>query len=131
MVGKVAVVQKGKRKVQRPFLLRRVEEDEAFWLCSNVTVQSLEEMAYELMRVEETVFRYHIQRNRNDFEEWIRDCIGDRELARDIARVKTRETLAKKIEIRVEELKSRHDDDHKRMSYDNEKRRITRINRRA
>ena len=95
-------------------VLRRVDEDEAFWLCSNVIVHSLEELAFELSRVEDNVFRYHIHRNRNDFEEWIRDCIGDKELARDIARVKTRDTLAKKIEARLDVLKSRNQSPTKR-----------------
>jgi len=118
-----------KENMKKSTLLRIVDEDEAFWLCSNVTVQSLEELAYELMRVEDSVFRYHIQRSRNDFEDWIRECIGDRELAREIARVKTRETLAKKVEARIEELKKGSANISEGTSFRSSLRKLTRIQR--
>ena len=118
-----------KESMKNSTLLRTVDEDEAFWLCSNVTIQSLEELAYELMRVEDSVFRYHIQRSRNDFEDWIRECIGDRELAREIARVKTRETLAKKIEVRIEELKKGTKNISEGTSFRSSLRKLTRIHR--
>jgi hypothetical protein len=71
MVKSATAINKNMEKEvdKSEFLLRIVDEDEAFWLCSNVIVQSLEDLAYELMKVEESVFRYHIHRNRNDFED--------------------------------------------------------------
>jgi hypothetical protein len=122
--------QMEKGSVKSIMLLRRVDEDEAFWLCSNVTVQSLEELAFHLMRVDDAVFRYHIQRSRNDFEDWIRECIGDRELAREIARVKTKDTLAKKIEARIEELKKQNSIKEK-VTFRSSLRKLTRIDRKS
>ena len=88
--------------------LRTLPDDEAFWLCNNQTVHSLHELAEMLPELDDTTFRYHIQRDRNDFEDWIKNVIGDRELAREIARVKTKQTLAKKITARVRSIEQRN-----------------------
>jgi len=55
--------------------------------------------------VNDDIFRYHVNRDKNDFEVWIRDVIKDKELGREISRVKTKETLIRKINERVNDLK--------------------------
>ncbi|MBI2664364.1 hypothetical protein HYX10_03410 [Candidatus Woesearchaeota archaeon] len=76
-----------------------------FWLCTNDNLRNLFSLAKVLEEVDDDTFRYHVNRDRNDFEVWIRDEVGDKELAREIARVKTKETLVRKITERVNELR--------------------------
>ena len=85
-------------------ILGRVSVPYAFWLCTNQNLRSLTEIASALEKVDDDVFRYHVTRDKNDFEVWIRDVLRDKELAREIARVKTKETLVRKITERVESL---------------------------
>jgi|SRR3989344_383250 len=85
-------------------ILGKVPEQVSFWLCTNQKLFSLRELSAILMDVGDEVFRYHVNRDKNDFENWIRDVIQDRELAREIARIKTKETLNRKISDRVEQL---------------------------
>ena len=87
------------------WLLREVPDDQALWLCNNATVQSMVELADTLECLDDTTFRYHVQRSQNDFAQWIRHVVGDRDLAREIARVKTKETLARKVEKRLRILR--------------------------
>ena len=96
-----------KRSLQYPEakrILGKVSLPNAFWLCTNENLRSLGEIVQALRSVNDDVFRYHVTRDRNDFETWIRDIVLDRELARDIARVKTKETLIRKIEERANSL---------------------------
>lgn len=86
-------------------ILGRVASTNRFWLCTNENLRNLPELAASLERVDDDVFRYHVNRDKNDFEVWIRDVIKDKELAREISRVKTRETLVRKINERVEGLR--------------------------
>ena len=79
---------------------------DGFWLCTNENLRSLNELSEALEKADNDVFRYHVTRDRNDFEAWIRERVKDKELAREIARVKTKETLIRKITERIEELKS-------------------------
>lgn len=98
-----------KRKVPAGFakaILARVPIQVSFWLCTNENLRSLRDISEALQKATDDVFRYHVNRDKNDFETWIRDIIKDKDLAREIARVKTRDTLIRKITERVDELNS-------------------------
>jgi len=85
-------------------LLRAVSGTKSFWLCTNQEVRSLRGLSKVLSNLTLDVFRYHVNRDKNDFEVWIREVVQDRTLAREIARIKTKETLKRKITERVEQL---------------------------
>lgn len=86
-------------------ILARVPQQVSFWLCTNEHLRNLESLGKALQMVNDEVFKYHVNRDKNDFETWIRDIIRDKELAREISRIKTRETLVRKILERIEELR--------------------------
>ena len=86
-------------------ILEKVSASDAFWLCTNHNLRSLTELVETLEGVNDDVFRYHVARDKNDFEVWIREVVLDKELAREIARVKTKETLIRKINERVSYLR--------------------------
>ncbi|MBS3132756.1 hypothetical protein J4470_01325 [Candidatus Woesearchaeota archaeon] len=86
-------------------ILSKVALADQFWLCTNQNLRNLFSLALALEDVDDDVFRYHVNRDKNDFEVWIRDIIKDRELAREISRVKTKETLVRKIMERVRALR--------------------------
>jgi hypothetical protein len=86
-------------------ILGRVPATKSFWLCINMELRSLPELALAVESIDDDVFRYHVNKDKNDFEAWIRDVLQDKELAREIARVKTKETLLRKIQERSGELK--------------------------
>jgi hypothetical protein len=87
-------------------ILGRVPASKSFWLCINMELRSLPQLSLALESIDDDVFRYHVNKDKNDFECWIRDVLQDKELAREIARVKTKETLLRKICERTTELKS-------------------------
>ncbi len=90
-------------------ILSEVSDFESFWFCNNTVANSLESLSKLLLEVDDTTFRYHLHKNKNDYEEWIKTIIGDEEFSKEISRVKTRITLSKKIQERIiflkEELK--------------------------
>ena len=87
-------------------ILSRVPFSVSFWLCTNESLRSLADVYEALERATDEVFRYHVNRDKNDFEVWIREVIKDKDLAREIARVKTKDTLVRKIRERVDELRA-------------------------
>ncbi|MBI2133882.1 hypothetical protein HYU11_04325 [Candidatus Woesearchaeota archaeon] len=86
-------------------ILSRVSQVTSFWLCTNEYLRNLDELGKSLEKATDEVFRYHVNKDKNDFEKWIRDVVNDKELAREISRIKTKETLVRKIAERVSELK--------------------------
>lgn len=87
-------------------ILAKVPFQYSFWLCTNENLRSIEDVSKALEKASDDVFRYHVNRDKNDFEVWIRDIVKDKDLAREIARVKTKETLVRKITERIEGLRS-------------------------
>ncbi|MBI2144405.1 hypothetical protein HYU17_04630 [Candidatus Woesearchaeota archaeon] len=87
-------------------ILAKVPAHVSFWLCTNENLRSLVELSEALAMATDDVFRYHVNRDKNDFEAWIREIVKDKDLAREIARVKTKETLIRKISERTDELKT-------------------------
>ena len=85
-------------------ILGRVPDPVSFWLCTNRKLFSLKELSFSLEEVSDETFRYHVNRDKNDFENWIRDIIQDTELPNKISIIKTKETLTRKIQERVDEL---------------------------
>ncbi len=86
-------------------ILSEVSDFESFWFCNNNVANSLESLSKLLLEVDDTTFRYHLHKNKNDYEDWIKNVIGDEEFSKEISRVKTRFTLSKKIEERILFLK--------------------------
>ncbi len=87
-------------------ILARAPLQASFWLCTNENLRSIEDVCKALSKADDDVFRYHVNRDKNDFEVWIRDSIKDKDLAREIARVKTKETLIRKISERIDSLRA-------------------------
>jgi hypothetical protein len=86
-------------------ILRVVPISKSFWLCTNEYLRSLNTLAEALEKVSDDVFRYHVDKYKNDFATWVKDCIDDKDLAREISRIKTRYTLIRKIRENVDEAK--------------------------
>lgn len=86
-------------------LLKVVPQKESFWLCTNQNLRSLNTLAKALDEVSDDVFRYHVNKYKNDFSTWVRDMISDNDFAREISRIKTKDTLVRKITEKVDESK--------------------------
>ena len=84
-------------------LLKVVPPKKSFWLCINQDLRSLNSLADALDEVNDDVFRYHVNKYKNDFSTWVRDFIGDNDFAREISRIKTKDTLVRKIREKVNE----------------------------
>jgi hypothetical protein len=87
-------------------ILRVVPSPKSFWLCTNEYLRSLNTLALSLEDVSDDVFRYHVDKYKNDFSNWVKDVIDDKDLAREISRIKTRATLIRKIRENVDESKN-------------------------
>ncbi|MBM3200131.1 hypothetical protein FJZ53_04270 [Candidatus Woesearchaeota archaeon] len=60
---------------------------EYFYVKDGPVVKNLVELAKALKEMKPTVFEYHNNRNKNDFSEWVRNCIKDVVLADKMARI--------------------------------------------
>jgi hypothetical protein len=87
-------------------ILRVVPATRSFWLCTNEYLRSLNTLSNSLESSTDDVFRYHVDKYKNDFSTWVKDVVDDKDLAREISRIKTRSTLVRKIKENIDEAKS-------------------------
>ena len=91
--------------------LSQVSPDKVFFLSLDVTgasksIWSLEELLETLKELPDDVISHHIYNGKNDFAKWIRETIGDNELADELERIgNNREALLSAMERRINWLK--------------------------
>ncbi len=98
-------------------ILSNVAKEHAFYFCTadgvytGIFAFGLEDFADKLHGVNESSILFHYPRG--DFQAWIRDTVGDRELAdkmcfvqRGISGEQLRQELLKMVQMRINELKA-------------------------
>ncbi len=93
-------------------ILRHVKDDKAFRLHMGTSIRSLKEMAEALDIMADKTFSHHVTETRNDFSTWVRDVLGDDQLADSIKSLRSREAVVKKVEARVGELERKMAESH-------------------
>ncbi len=94
------------KKEEAEHILRNVPPENCFWVNNGPIIGSLEALRDSLSQIGDETFSYHVNNEKNDFSTWISEVVGDKTLARSIARVKTKQTLVKRVADRIDYLKS-------------------------
>ena len=82
-------------------------EEYVFRCTCGRTLRNMQELADELAAMTEEAFAYHVNAEKNDFANWVRDIIGDKRLVEDLMRAKDRVTVAKLTSERVALLRKK------------------------
>ena len=115
--GKIIIKRRGRQKkpkirkrfrikVKKPYprrYLRNVSPENSLWIINGDIVKSLRELLRELKIMNDEAFRYHVNKDKTDFSKWIREIIGDKKLAADLKKAKTRDKAVKAITNRIKQ----------------------------
>jgi hypothetical protein len=88
-------------------ILGDVNPKECFWVHNGVGLRNLYELLDALKHMSDSTFGYHVNEEKNDFEKWVLEVIKDKELAKDIANVKNKEVMIKKIRGRIKYMENK------------------------
>ncbi len=80
--------------------------DNVFWLCDGRVLKNSVELADALETMNGDVYSYHVNNEKNDFFNWVRDVIADKKLAILLQKAKTKEIAAKEVRDRITKLSS-------------------------
>lgn len=81
--------------------LAKADPERCFWVCDGQILSDLKELSAALRKMEKSVFKYHVNNEKNDFSQWVEEVLGDKKLAREIRKSKTLKGMATKIEKRI------------------------------
>jgi hypothetical protein len=87
-------------KTKRP--LTKVPEECIFWCNDGRTFRDLRELAEGLMAMSNETFYHHVNQEKNDFSNWVRDVINDGELASDLVKATCRDEAATYVVARLD-----------------------------
>lgn len=85
-------------------ILADVAEEKVFWCHDGSVFKNLIELKNALGKMSDETFSYHVNDEKNDFSNWIRDVIGDGKLAKDLLKFKDRTSTLKRIRNRINQL---------------------------
>ena len=70
-------------------ILADASPEQCFWVNNGPIIKNLSEMTNALACMKDEIFSHHVNEEKNDFGNWVRDVLKDEELANDIAKVKS------------------------------------------
>lgn len=88
-------------------LLADVPEDRSFWCNDGRIFRNMRDLSDGLVSMSDETFAYHLNDEKNDFSNWLRDVIEDEKLAKDMENPITRQEAVKRVDDRVKFLNMR------------------------
>ena len=73
-----------KQKQEAPKLLATVAEEYVFWCHDGRVIRNMKELEEALASMSDETFAFHSNTEKKDFSNWVRDIIGDENLANDL-----------------------------------------------
>ncbi|MBI4143543.1 hypothetical protein HY487_01520 [Candidatus Woesearchaeota archaeon] len=81
--------------------------EQCFWVNNGPILKNIEELANYLPEMPNEAFQHHVNSEKNDFSNWVKDVIGDQKLANDLLSSKSRDSVVKKIRNRLNSLRKK------------------------
>ena len=71
-------------------MLGEAPQEHHFYLRDGKRLKSLRELAEALENMSDDVFKHHVNEVKNDFSKWIEEIFGEKELAKEMKKAKSR-----------------------------------------
>jgi len=94
-----------KQEAQR--FLDNVPVEYVFHCCDGRSIQNLRGLRDTLADMADDIFVYHSTPSKSDFSNWAKDVIGDKKLASDLSKAKSRSQALNAVSRRVAFLESK------------------------
>ena len=93
------------KKEEARKILADVSPECCFWVNNGPVIKNLEELYNALADMSNEVFMHHVNKEKNDFSSWVRDILGDKILADDLMKSKSKQSVINKVKQRLQVLK--------------------------
>ena len=95
-------------RILREKVLSDCNPDAAFWLCHGTIIRNIYELANTIEAVSDLAFRYHVNddNQKNDFAKWVREALGDNQLAEKLEKIRDKRDYVEIIRRRIKELEA-------------------------
>jgi hypothetical protein len=105
MAKLVRVIRISREEARRR--LADVPDGKRFWCNDGKIIKSLRELGISLKDMSDGTYHYHRGEGKNDFSKWVREVVGDTELAEELGRAESPEQASRAVAKRISFLESR------------------------
>ena len=92
-------------KINAKRILSTVRPEKSFWINNGPIISNLKHLPKVVQGMNDEQFRYHVNKDKNDFSNWIKEVIGDKALADELKKTRTKDSFLKKLNKRIMSLK--------------------------
>jgi len=94
------------KKTKQKVTIINAENELCFWVNNGPILRNLKDLKNALKKISEETFKYHVNKEKNDFANWVKNVLGDKILANKLAKIKTVKTTTKTIEEGLKKYKT-------------------------
>lgn len=94
-----------KAKLADKNLLNNAPNDYFFWVCDGEVLRNYYDLRNKLTHnMPDNIFAAHVNKDKNDFHNWVKNVFKDTKLAASFKKAKTKDMFLKAITLRIKEL---------------------------
>lgn len=82
--------------------LVQAPDEQCFWVQDGKILRNLRDLQKALEEMSNETFCYHVDKEKNNFAQWVEEVLQDITLAKQMGRIKTRKAMLKKVQKRLE-----------------------------
>ena len=86
-------------------ILSDVNPEHHFWVNNGPVLKNLEELYKALSKMKKETYVHHVNNDKNDFSNWVRDITGDEKLAENLLKTKSKKDTVAIVRQRLQYLK--------------------------
>ncbi len=79
-------------------MLKEAPTENLFWVCDGKVLKNLQELKVALENMNDDSYRYHVNQEKNDFANWIKDIFGEEKLAQQLRKARSRQEATKQVQ---------------------------------
>ena len=99
--SKTAIIRAMKKKRPTRKRLPDVAEEHKFVVNDGQVLKNLSQLPAALRKMPQYAFAHHVNAERNDFGNWIKDVIGDEELAQTVSKLNSKTTISRAVQAKL------------------------------
>ena len=84
--------------------IQDVPPQHEFWLLGGKRLKNIAELSRELRQMKPETFAHHVNEQKNDFANWVENCVKDKQLANQLRTTQNKENMTIIIERKIQEL---------------------------
>ena len=92
--------------------LKEAPKGKYFYVHNGMTIKNLDELSVAIDLMDIKIFEYHVNNDKNDFSNWVKEIIKEKKLAEELLNIKSKTASAERIKKYIYKVSKKEDPIH-------------------